>query len=62
MKDAIVFLCDEDDYKVLDISEGCKQFFGLDVEYLSSFDLGTAKECLSLYDLLGDCRALDRFV
>jgi hypothetical protein len=60
-KDVLVIMCQENDYEVVGISESCKKLIGLDSKYLSTKELGTERDFLSLYDLLGQIRPLIKF-
>ena len=46
----MIFLCDDDDFSILDVSEACKNLIGFDRKYLTTKELGGRKEKISLHD------------
>jgi hypothetical protein len=44
-------MCEEDELKVVEMTEGCKSSLKLDVNYLTSNELNTGKHHLTLFDI-----------
>lgn len=61
IQSSIVFFCEEEDYKVIEISEGRRNFFDLEQRHLTSGELDTNRDYLSLKDLFPNAKCLEYF-